>query len=204
VGPVDEDDVARLELPEQLGIDALERLTHDVVAERVDVATRRRVYGSDLGCETAVAPGPGDDRRRVPRAHLDIAGRFPAAYVRIEARGVQAREPAVVPVGLLGPVLVDLDPEQIVGELCDRFELGPIGVSVAGEDLGQPSVPGTAESIPRARVGAGRAFEPERVRRIPVEASVESVDDRYDPGAEVSPRSVADAGHAGSTSRTII
>jgi hypothetical protein len=104
----------------------------------------------------------------------------------------------------LGPVLVDVDPEQIVGELCDCFELGPIGVFVAGEDLGQTGVPGTAESIPRARVGAGRAFEPERVRRLPVQASVESVDDREDPGSEVSPSSVADAAHAGSTSRTII
>ena len=67
------------------------------------VGTRRRIYGVDPRCQSAVGHGSGEEACRMTGADLDnpLWGSVPNE--NIGGRGVQSRKPILAPAWLRGP-----------------------------------------------------------------------------------------------------
>src|SRR4051812_31934566 len=136
MGPVEEDEVTRVESLEDGEVDALERLADHLVAQLVDLGARVWVDRREPDPEVAVALGAGHELRGVPGADLDVVARPPPAYEPVEGGGVEAEQPD----GVLDPPRLELarfalDGGHVVLECEQPLELAAVDVVAGPQQL---------------------------------------------------------------------
>src|SRR3954468_17145835 len=104
MGPVEEDEVSRVESLEDGEVDALERPADHLVAQLVDLGARGWVDRREPDPEVAVALGAGHELRGVAGGDLYVVARAAPAYEPVQGGGVEAGQPD----GVLDPARLEL------------------------------------------------------------------------------------------------